>query len=143
MPGVSVSEIHRYPSRPAGFEELLFVTPVSKRAVGEHLLKSPWLVRASELRAESGESARAFREPVAVRECAGGVEVVRLSEARGIAWRRKLVVEPLERWREVRNWWSEKDGADRQMFRVLLSGGTVVDLALERSGKWLLTGVAD
>jgi hypothetical protein len=33
---------------------------------------------------------------------------------------------------------------DRLVFRVLLSGGAVVDLALERaSGEWLLVGMVD
>jgi hypothetical protein len=33
---------------------------------------------------------------------------------------------------------------DRLVFRVLLSGGAVVDLALERtSGEWLVAGVVD
>jgi hypothetical protein len=46
---VGISEIHSYPLRPEGFEEPLFSTAASKRAVMDHLLEAPWLSRASEL----------------------------------------------------------------------------------------------
>ena len=50
----------------------------------------------------------------------------------------------LERWREVGPWWDEEVRVDRLVFRVLLAGGAVVDLALERaSGEWLVAGVVD
>ena len=44
----SVSEIHRYPLRPDGFEEPLFPTRESRLEVLDHLLQSSWLSRASE-----------------------------------------------------------------------------------------------
>jgi hypothetical protein len=54
------------------------------------------------------------------------------------------VVRVLERWREVGPWWEAKGGVGRLVFRVLLAGGAVVDLALERaSGEWLVAGVVD
>jgi hypothetical protein len=54
------------------------------------------------------------------------------------------VARVLERWREVRSWWEPERRVDRLVFRVVLVGGAVVDLALERSsGRWLLVGVAD
>jgi hypothetical protein len=54
------------------------------------------------------------------------------------------VVRVLERWREIGSWWEAEGGVDRLVFRVLLAGGPVVDLALERtSGEWLLVGVVD
>jgi hypothetical protein len=54
------------------------------------------------------------------------------------------VVRVLERWREVGSWWDAQLSVDRLVFRVLLAGGAVVDLALERpSGEWLLMGVVD
>ena len=37
----SVSQIHSYPLRPEGFEEPLFPTLESRRAVAEHLLQAP------------------------------------------------------------------------------------------------------
>src|SRR5215208_1076360 len=52
-------------------------------------------------------------------------------------------VRGLERWRDVRAWWDEETRTDRFTFRVLLVGCAVAELALERSGGWLLVGVAD
>ena len=50
----------------------------------------------------------------------------------------------LECWREVGSWWEPERRVDRLVFRVLLAGGAVVDLALERaSGEWLVAGVVD
>ena len=131
----SVSEIHSYPLRPEGFEEPLFPTQESMRTVAEHLLRAPWLARASEIggRAE---------EPAEVRRARDGVEVAWTSGCgRRRRRERRHVVEVLDRWREVRHWWGA-DGTDRFVFRVLLTGGVVVDLAWERSS-WLLMGVAD
>jgi hypothetical protein len=142
LPGTSVSEIHRYPLRPEGFVEPLFPTRESKLAVAEHLLGAPWLSRASELGARAGE-------PVEVRRGRRGIEVSWAPRAGcgrrrrgGRSWRR--VVEVLDRWREVRGWWSE-GGVDRRVYRVLLAGGVVADLTREcgPSGGWLLVGVAD
>ncbi len=57
---------------------------------------------------------------------------------------KKRVVRVLERWREVGPWWGAAGSVNRLVFRVLLAGGAVVDLAFERaSGEWLLVGVAD
>jgi hypothetical protein len=53
------------------------------------------------------------------------------------------VAEVLDRWREIGEWWDENRHRDRLVFRVLLCGGAVVDLARERSGGWLLIGVVD
>ena len=77
MLGIAVSEIHAYPLRPKGFEEPLFPTTASKRAIAEHLLEAPWLSRASELRGRTGGTARALEEPVGLRSSSGRVEVVR------------------------------------------------------------------
>lgn len=55
------------------------------------------------------------------------------------------MVEVLDRWREVGRWWEEEGRVDRSVVRVLLCGGAVVDLALERGDVrgWFLVGVAD
>ena len=69
------------------------------------------------------------------------MELVRPARCRrGPTWR---VVMVLERWREVRAWWDEETRTDRFAFRVLLVGGAVAELALERSSGWFLVGVAD
>ena len=146
MEGISVAEIHRYPLQPEGYEEPLFPTPSSKREVMEHLLETPWLYRASDLRGcngYTGEVAHAREESVEVEARGGCVRVVRPGRCRRRSWRRREVVEVLDRWREVRRWWNEEEHTDRLLFRVLLRGGEVVDLARERSGGWVLVGIVD
>jgi len=140
---VAVTEIHRYPLRPKGFEEPLFPTAASRRAVLEHLLKAPWLSRASELERRPGEVAHTLEEPVELNNLRDRVELVRLGSQRRCSWRKRWIVEVLDRWREVGGWWDEDRYVDRMVFRVLLLGGAVVDLARKRSGEWLLIGVVD
>jgi hypothetical protein len=144
--GIEVSEIHAYPLRPKGFEEPLFSTAASKRAVAEHLLEAPWLSRASEVAGRTGQAAHALEEPVELRRSPGRTEIVRLAGGRRRcrpSWRRRRLEQVLDRWRRVGGWWDADRRVDRVIFRVLLSGGAVVDLARERSGDWLLVGVVD
>ena len=143
LPSASISEIHGFTPRPEGFLEPLFPTPFSRRTVAEHLLEAPWLMRASELKERAGEAAHAPDEPVRLVVRGGRAEVVRLCAGRRCSWRRSKVLEVLDRWREVREWWEEDRYTDRFVFRVLLSGGAVVDLARERFGGWSLVGVVD
>jgi hypothetical protein len=137
----SVSEIHDYPLRPDGFEEPLFPSATSKRVVAEHLLRAPWLSRASEIEGRGGQAAHSRRESVEIEKYSGRV---RVSWALGKRRCRKewWVVEVLDRWREIRAWWDEDAGVDRTVVRMLLSDGAVVDLACEDS-RWFLVGVAD
>lgn len=139
----SVAQIHAYPARPVGFEEPLFPTRESRRAVAEHLLGAPWLGRASELAGGSGDSARIGREPVGVEGRPGRTWVSWSSGGRRRCAGRRLVVRELDRWREVSAWWDEGRSTDRSVHRVLLSCGSVVDLARERPGGWFLVGVVD
>ena len=139
---MSVGEIHAYPARPVGFEEPLFPTRESRRAVAEHLLGAPWLRRASEIEGGSGGAAHAAREPVELRRVAGKGGISWSSGRRRCA-RRRLVVRELDRWREVSAWWDEGRSTDRSVHRVLLSCGPVVDLARERPGGWFFVGVVD
>ncbi len=142
MEGASVSEIHRYPLRPEGVEEPLFSTREFRREIADHLLRAPWLSRASELGGgpAGGQTAHARREPVEIARH-GRVRVVWTSDRRRCR-RGRRVVEVLDRWREVAAWWDEERATDRVVVRVLLSDGAVVDLARERGG-WFLVGVAD
>ena len=88
----------------------------------------------------AGEAAHALEEPVNLRVSQGRAEVVRARTGR---CPRRRVLRILERWREVEEWWDDERCKDRFIFRVLLSGGVVVDLAREKSGGWLLVGVVD
>lgn len=143
MEGASVSEIHGYPLRPEGVEEPLFSTREFRREVADHLLRAPWLSRASELEGgfAGGQTAHVLREPVEVENRYGCVRVVRGSGRRRCR-KERSVVEVLGRWREVAAWWDEEKATDRSVVRVLLSDGAVVDLAREGSG-WFLVGVVD
>jgi hypothetical protein len=138
----SVSEIHRYPLRPEGFEEPLFPTRESRLAVLDHLLRSPWLSLASEMEGKGGQAAHARWEPVEIENRHGRLRIIRASERRRCR-KKRHVVEVLGRWREVRAWWDEQRAKDRSLARVLLSDGGVVDLAQENDGKWFLVGVED
>jgi hypothetical protein len=138
----SVSEIHRYPLRPDGFEEPLFSTRESRRAVGDHLLQASWLSRASEVADRGGQAAHARLESIELKGRRGRMRIVWASGRRRCRKRCKIV-EVLCRWREVRAWWDEARATDRSLVRVLLSDGAVVDLAQERGGKWSLVGVTD
>jgi hypothetical protein len=142
----TVSEIHRYPLRPPGFEEPLFPTRESKRATAEHLARAPWLSRGSELPGGNGETARRCEEPAHVLRRADGRAYLiwRCGNGCRRRTRKRRVVRVLECWREVGPWWETKGGVDRLVYRVLLAGGVVVELALERvSGEWLVAGVVD
>ncbi len=141
----NVSEIHRYPLRPEGFEEPLFPTQGSKRAVAEHLLRAPWLSRASEIEGRGGQAVHIRQEPVEVENRCGCVRVLWASRKQRCRKKKRWVVEVLDRWREVSAWWDGARATDRTVVRVLLSDGAVVDLACERgnSGGWFLVGVVD
>ena len=138
----SVSEIHRYPLRPKGFEEPLFPTRESRLAVLDHLLRAPWLSRASEMEERGGQAAHARWEPVELENRHGRVRVTWASGRRRCR-KRRHVVEVLGRWREVRAWWDETRAKNRSLARLLLSDGSVVDLARENGGEWFLVGVTD
>ena len=130
----TVSEIHRYPVRPPGFEEPLFATAESRRTIAEHLASARALPGVGTARREwPGRSS--LREPAHVlRRADGRAYLVRRcgKECRKGSLRKRRVVRVLERWREVGSWWDAELSVDRLVFRVLLAGGAVVDLALER-----------
>ena len=138
----SVSEIHSYPLRPEGFEEPLFPTRESRLAVLDHLLGAPWLSRASEMEERGGQAAHARWEPVELENRHGRLRIVWASGRRRCR-RKRHVVEVLGRWREVGAWWDETRAKDRSLARLLLSDGSVVDLARENAGEWFLVGVTD
>jgi hypothetical protein len=138
----SVSEIHSYPLRPEGFEEPLFPTRESRLAVLDHLLQAPWLSLASEMEERGGQAAHALYKPVELENHHGRVRVAWASGRRRCR-KRRHVVEVLGRWREVRAWWDETRVKNRSLARLLLSDGSVVDLARENDGEWFLVGVTD
>ena len=147
-----VSEIHRQPSRPPGFEEPLFLGRSAKKEIAEHLRESSgWLQRADDVPA--GGLRRAEEVCYVFSRPDGNAYLVRAgrdSGARGCRSRRtkkRRVARVVERWWEVRSWWEPGREIDRLCFRVVLSDGAEVDLALDRSGEragsWSLVCVID
>lgn len=138
----TVSQIHNYPQRPGDYEEPLFAGEAQKRAIIEHFLRAGWLVRASEIVATGGSAAHARRDPVELRRREDGTLVLE----RGCGRRRSVrsVQRVVARWREVRNWWEESGGENLVVYRLLLTGGAVVDVAKDlRDGAWTLVGIED
>lgn len=146
----SVSEIHRYPLKPSGVEEPLWMTPEWRRTVLDHLCESSWLCRASEISVRDGTTDTPHRlsEEVYILRRSSGISVVRCgrspraSSASRSFWRRKLILEVVDLWREVRAWWCG-EAVDRLVVRVLLTGGAVVDLARYEEDEWRLVGIVD
>lgn len=126
------------------------MTPEWRKTVLDHLCESSWLCRASELpvRTESTETAHRASERIYVLRRASELSVIRydlsLCDARAARslWRRKLIVEVIDLWREIRGWWS-RETIDRLVVRVMLAGGAVVDLARYAEDEWRLVGIVD
>jgi hypothetical protein len=120
----------------------LFPTRESRLVVLGHLLRTSWLSRASEAESRGGQAAHAGREPVEVKNHHGRVRIS-WSSGRRRCRKERRIVEILDRWREVRAWWDEERATNRSLFRVLLSDGSVVDLARESGREWFLVGTLD
>lgn len=97
----TVSEIHKHPLRPAGYAEPLFHTPQSRKEILEHLARSRWLGKASEI----ARGRRCKERTLRADEGAQPVETV------------------LASWREVDRWWEEGGGVDRLCHLVRTTSG--------------------
>jgi hypothetical protein len=132
--------IKRYDATPAGQPLELFDSVHSRRPVIVELLRSPWIVRASELaRRDGGGATKRVEEPLTVewdahRQCP--ISFVRAN-------RRYVVDAVVQVWASERRWWDPRRHVSRRFFRVLARGG-VYDLAFDRAhGGWSLTGIQD
>lgn len=132
--------IKNYDATPAGQPMELFGSRHSKTPAILELLKSPWIVRASELSHKDGASAaKRTDEPVEVewnaeRQCPTAF-------IRG--QKRYRVDAIIQVWATDRAWWDPRRHVSRRFVRVLSRGG-IYDLAFNReSGTWLLTGIQD
>jgi len=132
--------IKQFDAAPAGQPMELFESARSQAPVLAELLRSPWLVRASDLvRRDGGGTTKRIEESVTVewdsqRQCPRWF--TRSQE-------RYFVDAVIQVWATERRWWDPRVRVSRRFFRVLARGG-VYDVAFDRSaGGWLLTGVQD
>lgn len=134
------STIKRYDATPAGQPMELFDSAHSRLPVILELLRSPWIVRASELtRREGTYTAKRAEEPVEVvwdaeRQCP--TAFIR-------EHKRYRVDAVVQVWATERAWWDPRRRISRRFFRVLSRGG-IYDLAFDRAaGVWMLVGIQD
>lgn len=134
------SAIKKYDATPAGQPMELFTERHSKVPVIIELLKSPWIVRASELVARDGNATtKRTEQPVSVgwdaeRQCP------RYFERERVRYRIDALVQV---WAVDRSWWDPRRRVTRRYWRVLARGG-IYDLAYDRTtGEWVLVGIQD
>ena len=132
--------IKRYNTTPVGQPFELFETKRSRLPVLVELLKSPWIVRASDLARRDGVlAAKRSDQPVEVewnpdRQCPDAF-------VRGTT--RYQIDAIIQVWATEKSWWDPRRQVSRRFFRVLARGG-VYDLAFDRThGAWLLVGIQD
>lgn len=119
----------------------LFTATDTRLPVIMELLRSPWIVRASEL-VQPGTSG------VAGKKREREIEVVwdasrAAPRAFAIDGRRYRVDAVVQAWAVERAWWDPRKRLSRRCFRVLTRGG-LYDLAYDRlADVWLLVGVVD
>lgn len=139
------AEIKRYNATPEGQPLELWNEGHGRLPVVLELLRSPWIVRASDLLRRDGAcAAKRAQEQVAVewdavRECP--VTFTRFEEThRPKTYRIDGIVQV---WASERTWWDAGSHISRRFWRVLARGG-VYDLAYDRvEGAWRLIGIQD
>lgn len=118
----------------------LFTATDTRLPVILELLRSPWIVRASEIASPASGlgGKRQEREVFVVWDGA------RRSPASFTLDGRRYRVDALvQAWTVERSWWDPRRRLSRRCFRVLSRGG-LYDLAYDRlAGCWLLVGIVD
>lgn len=132
--------IKQYNSTPPGQPMDLFSAPQGRRPVVAEILKSPWVVRASELM-RGGDAGIGKRrdEPIDV------TWDEKLGRPGSFRWRDRtyLIDGVVQTWAVERSWWNPGVHVSRRCWRVISRGGTY-DMAYERvSRTWVLLGVCD
>jgi len=132
--------IKAFDPRTTGQSLDLFTATDTRLPVVMELLRSPWIMRASELAQSSSGLAGKHRE----RE----IEVVwdgsrGAPRAFSVDGRRYSVDAVVQSWAVERAWWDPRRRLSRRCFRVLTRGG-LYDIAYDRvSDRWLLVGIVD
>lgn len=134
------ADIKRYEAHTQGQPMDLFGAPDGRLPVILELLRSPWIVKGSEVAGSGSDvGARCVEEAIDV-----SWDGVRRCPA-AFAWRERTyrVDAVVQTWHVERYWWSPSRRVSRRCFRVLARGGAY-DLAYDRIGsRWLLFGIAD
>lgn len=132
--------IKAFDPRKPGHTLDLFTETDTRLPVITELLKSPWIVRASEL-TQSGSGLagkRREREVQVVWDAGRGAP-----RSFALEGRRYMVDAVIQTWAVERAWWDLRKRLSRRCYRVLTRGG-LYDLAYDRlADAWLLTGVVD
>lgn len=132
--------IKRYNARPEGQPVDLFDSVRGRLPVVLELLKSPWIVRGSELAAaQDAPGGKRTEEEVSV-----AWDGARRAPAAFVWGGKRYGVDALvQTWAIERSWWDRDRRVSRRCFRVLARGG-VYDLAFDRLRRaWLLVGIVD
>jgi hypothetical protein len=134
------SAIKRFDSTPKGQSETLFRSVSGRLPVVLELLKSPWLVRASDIaRPEDAGAGKRVNDVIAIawdsrKRCPSAFE-----------WRSRTyrIDAVVQTWAVERRWWEPGQRVSRRCWRVLARGGTY-DIAFDRlEGTWSLLGILD
>jgi len=117
----------------------LFEAQNTRLPVVLELLRSPWIMRASDLPPRPIGAGKRVEHEIDVvwdgtRSCPASFTY---------AGRRYPVDALVQTWSVERSWWDLRTRMSRRCFRVLARGG-LYDLAYDRiAGRWLLTGIGD
>lgn len=132
--------IKQYDSNPPGQPLELLGTKHARVPVIIELLKSPWIMRASELTRRDGSEATKRAEESVVVSWDPERQYPKAFERDGRRYRIDAIVQV---WATDRAWWDPRRRVSRRYWRVLARGG-VYDLAYDReTGEWRLVGIQD
>jgi len=132
--------IKRYSATSVGQPLELFETKRARLPVVVELLKSPWIVRASELSPREGASATKRADDAVTVEW----DSERQRPLAFIRDRSRYRIDAIVQvWATEKSWWDPRRRVSRRFYRVVARGG-VYDLAYDRAaGGWLLVGIQD
>jgi hypothetical protein len=132
--------IKTYDPRVTGMPLDLLTASDTRTPVILELLRSPWIVRGSELAGGvSGLAGKRRERDIAVAWDAGRGAPRSFT----VDGRRYQVDAVVQSWAVERAWWDPRKRLSRRCYRVLARGG-LYDLAYDRiAGRWLLTGIVD
>lgn len=134
------TDIKRFNAKAAGQPLEFLDTKHARTPVVVELLRSPWLVRASELVSRNDTSATKRAEKVVTVGWDAERQCPLYFERDHVRYRIDALIQV---WATDRSWWDPRKRVSRRYWRVLARGG-VYDLAYERvTGAWLLVGIQD